>query len=580
VKPGTRGLVTDGPFTNFKGVVVGETGGKLEVELDVFGRKTRVTLKPTEFQSEDQQFNLEDLEPQVEGAVRERGFRYRAFLWWCERILEDAPKTDAELVELGKRFEPVQQQLDQQAHAAVEAALAKLHAEFGGLSPDALTAKWHSEKEHWLETRSVLRELNAEFVARHGDKLPGGDLSGELVSQVGKLMRRALTLAARAKREAAGGFVLTATVPRAGHPELEAMIETDPERVENYLAYADWLQAQGDPRGELIAVQAPQPHHSATALAYRSQKLLTRHREYLLGGLADLDTALELKWELGFIKSAHVATSRQDEEDGLELAQVLGALLALPSARFLRGLALGCPSVHEQGVLQAIHEALEHAGVRPTLRELSFETDEEEEMLSWTHAGPLRHLAMLYPRLRSLRVHAGGFELSDGAEFAQLRELILQNCSLSADNLAGLQATRWPSLERLELWAGGRSYGVTLTADDVLAALRPELFPKLVHLGLANLEFTDELCRRLPESALMAQLTSLDLSMGTMTDAGAEALLAHAPRLQHLERLSVRSNYLSSEAIASLASLNVHVEADDQREAEDGSEYRYAAVGE
>src|SRR5688572_17110671 len=39
--------------------------------------------------------------------------------------------------------------------------------------------------------------------------------------------------------------------------ELEAVIAADPDAVEPYLVYADWLQARGDPRGELIVV-----HHA------------------------------------------------------------------------------------------------------------------------------------------------------------------------------------------------------------------------------------------------------------------------------------------------------------------------------
>ncbi|MGC4119443.1 MAG: hypothetical protein QM765_33725 [Myxococcales bacterium] len=296
----------------------------------------------------------------------------------------------------------------------------------------------------------------------------------------------------------------------------------------------------------------------------------------------DLDATLEVKWEFGFIRSARVATSRGDEQEGIKLAQVVAALLALPSARFLRALAIGCPSVHEEGVLEQVHGALVAAGPRPTLQQLSLETDQDEEMLSWTSAGPLRPLARLYPRLRVLKVHAGGFDLADGPEFPLLRELTLQTCGLTAANLEGLGATGWPSLEKLELWAGSRSYQVELATGDVLPLLRPEGFPKLKHLGLMNLEFTDELCGLLPQLPLMAQLESLDLSMGTMTDAGAQALLEQAPRLRHLGRLRVAENYLSPAAVAGLAALGVPLEAGEQREAEEfeGQLHRYAAVGE
>src|SRR5262245_57286291 len=38
----------------------------------------------------------------------------------------------------------------------------------------------------------------------------------------------------------------------ARNPELEALIEEDPNDLSRYLIYGDWLQQQGDPRGELV----------------------------------------------------------------------------------------------------------------------------------------------------------------------------------------------------------------------------------------------------------------------------------------------------------------------------------------
>src|SRR5688500_3525157 len=41
----------------------------------------------------------------------------------------------------------------------------------------------------------------------------------------------------------------------AVNPELEARLVVHPE-IETYLVYGDWLSEHGDPRGELVAVQA------------------------------------------------------------------------------------------------------------------------------------------------------------------------------------------------------------------------------------------------------------------------------------------------------------------------------------
>ncbi len=42
----------------------------------------------------------------------------------------------------------------------------------------------------------------------------------------------------------------------AQHPELEAAILPNPNDAARSSVYGDWLQAQGDPRGDLVCVQA------------------------------------------------------------------------------------------------------------------------------------------------------------------------------------------------------------------------------------------------------------------------------------------------------------------------------------
>lgn len=70
-------------------------------------------------------------------------------------------------------------------------------------------------------------------------------------------------------------------------PDLEARIREAPRDPAPYLVYADWLQAAGDPRGELIAIQhALLSVESLTALEElrrREEDLLARHQEQIFG---------------------------------------------------------------------------------------------------------------------------------------------------------------------------------------------------------------------------------------------------------------------------------------------------------
>ena len=81
---------------------------------------------------------------------------------------------------------------------------------------------------------------------------------------------------------------------------------------------------------------------------------------------------------------------------------------------------------------------------------------------------------------------------------------------------------------------------------------------------------------------MLARLEALDLSMGTMTDAGAQTLLTHREQLKHLKTLDVDDNYLSDEAVASLRSAFPQLVSNEQRVAEayEGALHRYASVGE
>jgi hypothetical protein len=107
---------------------------------------------------------------------------------------------------------------------------------------------------------------------------------------------------------------------------------------------------------------------------------------------------------------------------------------------------------------------------------------------------------------------------------------------------AAVAAGEPPALERLDLWLGVSFYGGDTTVADLAGLLTGAGLPALRHLGLMNSEIQDEIAAAVAGAPVVARLTSLDLSMGTLGDAGAEALLAGQP-LTHLERLSLRHHF-------------------------------------
>lgn len=66
----------------------------------------------------------------------------------------------------------------------------------------------------------------------------------------------------------------------ARNPDLEAAIAANPLDRDPYVVFADWLQQQGDPRGELMSLQLSGKDEAAEAL-------LAEHEAYFLGPLAE-----------------------------------------------------------------------------------------------------------------------------------------------------------------------------------------------------------------------------------------------------------------------------------------------------
>ena len=79
------------------------------------------------------------------------------------------------------------------------------------------------------------------------------------------------------------------------------------------------------------------------------------------------------------------------------------------------------------------------------------------------------------------------------------------------------------------------------------------------------------------QAPVVEKIRVLDLSMGTLGDEGAAALLA-SPAVARLEKLDIHHHYCSPEMVERLKGLGIAVDAGDPQ---DESEYgRYVAVGE
>jgi hypothetical protein len=80
------------------------------------------------------------------------------------------------------------------------------------------------------------------------------------------------------------------------------------------------------------------------------------------------------------------------------------------------------------------------------------------------------------------------------------------------------------------------------------------------------------------DAPVLGRIAILDLSLGTLSDQGAKAILA-SPYLKQLKLLDLHHHYISEAAQKQLQSIGIHVNLDDPKEAESLDD-RYVAVGE
>ncbi len=385
------------------------------------------------------------------------------------------------------------------------------------------------------------------------------------------------------------GYVEVGGKPKsAGNPELEAAIEQNLDDPNPYLVYADWLQAKGDPLGELIVVQ-----HQAATDAARSKELektakalITKNKAAFLGALADFPTSkdgkgIEIVWQFGFMKEVDLHWEGFDDGDGDEAAEDLANLLDLPTARFLQKLTVGPYPSEEEMSLQPLVDVLEEKKGPATLRELYLGNIGDWD-ISGTSTGDFEPLAKIFPRLERLTLRGGHIDLGKNVSLPELRELTVETGGLTESDIKDICSLKAPKLERLSVWFGDENYGAEGELKDIAPILAGTTFPKLTHLGIMNCAWVGDAVRALPKSKILKQLTSLDLSMGSLSDADVDAMLENEAAFKHLEHLNVEDSGLTPASKPKLARLAKHPNYGDEQEPERAAEdhYRYVSVGE
>jgi uncharacterized protein (TIGR02996 family) len=227
-------------------------------------------------------------------------------------------------------------------------------------------------------------------------------------------------------------------------PVLEARIDDDPDDDARFHAYAEWLVAQGSPRGELAKVQLARAREGSPELAAREAALIEAHGALLRGVYKTrysrwLDDFCIVRWHAGFW--------RRIEFSGT--AEQLRLVLAHRSARLVNVLQIRNSEVYDPAIT-AVAAAGPQLGA---LRELRIgEMPEGQDAMvgfgdrTCTNLG---ELARGCSSLTTLRLLCPTFELGT-QPFPSLRWLDART-GASPASLAALARARLPRLERLDL---------------------------------------------------------------------------------------------------------------------------------
>lgn len=236
----------------------------------------------------------------------------------------------------------------------------------------------------------------------------------------------------------------------------------------------------------------------------------------------------------------------------------------------------------------AIVEALLAAAPQlPNLRALFIgDMTSEDCEISWIRQSDLTPLLATFGLLEELVIRGGTDLELQAIKHSALQRLVIESGGLPVAVVRAVAASDLPALTDLELWLGTKEYGADSTVQDVAPILAGEHLPNVSRLALCNSDYEDQIAAAASTAPVIVQLKDLDLSMGVLTDTGAQALLA-GQSLTHLATLNLAHNYLSDDikdqlrAALEPAGVQLNLESGDADEYEfNGEIYRTTAVGE
>lgn len=277
-----------------------------------------------------------------------------------------------------------------------------------------------------------------------------------------------------------------------------------------------------------------------------------------------------------------IAVDYGDKETWLEKFK---KYLAEANAKETRGLVIGAYSeeMYEESCAEPINAIIAAKDQLPLLDTL-FVNDitYEENEISWivnTDNAPLIHT---FPNLKHFGTRGGNDLRLTNLNAPELETLIVQSGGMASETIKDIANANLPKLKHLELYLGTDNYGYTGSVEDLQPILQ-DRFKQLTYLGLKNCDEQDNIAKAVANAPVVTHLETLDLSLGTLSNEGAQALL-DSTQLDNLKHLDLNYNYLSEDmakklqAFADSKGFSIDVSSDADYDEDD--DWRYVSIGE
>lgn len=287
-------------------------------------------------------------------------------------------------------------------------------------------------------------------------------------------------------------------------------------------------------------------------------------------------------------KSKRFSYTYEDWEDGGKNAKTMVEDIIKDSDfSGLEEIVIGCWGEcwdEEEGAQALIDGIIENKEKFSHIKSLFVgDMDFEDCEVSWIIQGDYSGLWAAMPQLEKLTIKGSCNLVLGDIRHDKLQHLEIICGGLPSSVIQSVQKAKLPSLKTLLLYIGVEDYGFDGDISTIKELLTQSDFPELTYLGITDSEIEDEIAEAVLDCKYINQITTLNLSMGSLTDRGGQMLLDKLPDYPNIKALDLEYHFLSDEMMDQLQEMDgIEVNVDDEQEADeyDGEVYYYPMLTE